>query len=109
MGFESIFAASQINKTSLTIRSSGACSITKEIAGNHKTISCEVDFDGKRIRLRTGSDLERKLTGRIGVCFSVPKLLHRAVLAPGVKAIKIPMTMNDDGWWYGELKLINND
>ncbi|EIZ8586772.1 hypothetical protein NSR52_003358 [Salmonella enterica] len=109
MGFESIFTASQINKKALTIRSSGACSITKEIAGNHKTISCEVDFEGKRIRLRTGADLERKLTGRIGVCFSVPKLLHRAVLAPGEKVIKIPMTMHDDGWWYGELKLVNND
>lgn len=111
MAFVSIFEFSNSpdREPALTIRESGTCYITKKMAGVNKTIRVEIDFESKKIRLQTGSDLERKLVGRVGVCFSVPKSLCRSLVTPGEKKLKIPMIYHDDGWWYGEINLVNND
>jgi len=85
----------------LTVRANGSCHLTKIVVAEFNTVEVEIDTEEKLIRLKTGANYSRKLTGRVGVCFAIPSAVYRDVLNPGETKRELPLTLSDDGWWYG--------
>lgn len=98
------------HQPSLTVRY-GTAYITKAVYGDTKPSSIEVQIDAetKQVRVRTGEGLPNKLNGRVGHTFSFPKAAAKEIIPDGTKAVKIALSKEADGWWYGSYAEGAND
>jgi len=87
----------------VTVRSNGVGHITIAVFEGPKqpTIEFELDAEAKQIRLKTGVDFNRNLSGKVGMTFGVPKEAREQILRGGIDSKQMFLTKAADGWWYG--------
>ncbi|CAI0910867.1 hypothetical protein [Serratia quinivorans] len=97
------FSRNDAKSPTVTFRRTGNGYITQAVFDGPKqpTIDVQIDMGEKKVRLRTGENLSRKLIGRVGHTFGFPRKAADEVIPKEEKAIRIKLEKGDDGWWYG--------
>lgn len=84
---------------------STTCYVSSVIRLNHRYIQVELCEQSKRVRLKCGSesDMAAKMSGGGGGQFGMGKSFGRKVISANQNKRQIAMTLEADGWWYGNL------
>ena len=103
MGFVSIDTLVKRNVTALSIYYYGAARISAGLHRTdtkHSTISVEVDFPERKLRVKLSETGSRKLSND-GTSFSMPQPVCRDIIPTQMGKVKIPLSEGEGGWWYG--------